>query len=160
MCTNDATAHGQARSARYRCRAASASTAACRSASGPPSGPSRGVQSPLAFSTVNILSMARLYGRAGRLTAQNGGFRPARAVPAGKVREGGRRHVAHPIHADLVCAAFGAGLWRAGRDGGGRGRGRGRLWVALSFWQKMTAMAARLPCKSVRNYSQRRSTAV
>jgi hypothetical protein len=30
----------------------------------------------LAFSTVNILSMALLYGRAGRSTAHNGGFRP------------------------------------------------------------------------------------
>jgi hypothetical protein len=42
-------------------------------------GPSRGVQAPLAFPIVNRFSMAVLYGRAGRLTAKTGVFRPRRA---------------------------------------------------------------------------------
>jgi hypothetical protein len=33
-----------------------------------------------AFSTMNRFSMARLYGRAGRLTAKNGGFRPGQCI--------------------------------------------------------------------------------
>jgi hypothetical protein len=41
--------------------------------------PARGVYAPSAFSAVNILSMAFLYGRAGRLTALFGGFRLHRA---------------------------------------------------------------------------------
>jgi hypothetical protein len=36
----------------------------------------RGGSGPSAFSIVNRFCMARLHGRAGRLTAQNGGFRP------------------------------------------------------------------------------------
>jgi hypothetical protein len=40
------------------------------------SGPARGAYAPLAFSIVNVLSIAVLYGRAGRLTPRNGGFRP------------------------------------------------------------------------------------
>ena len=36
----------------------------------------QGAYAPLAFSTVNRFCMALLYGRAGRLTAKNGGFRP------------------------------------------------------------------------------------
>jgi hypothetical protein len=39
---------------------------------------------PLAFPTVNRFCTALLYGRAGRLTAPNGGFRP-RAVVLGAV---------------------------------------------------------------------------
>ena len=42
-------------------------------------GPTGGVQAPLAFSTVNRLCMALLYGRAGGFAAKHGGFRP-RAV--------------------------------------------------------------------------------
>jgi hypothetical protein len=43
------------------------------------SGPSRGCYAPFAFSIGNRFCMALLYGRAGRLTAENGGFRPRRA---------------------------------------------------------------------------------
>jgi hypothetical protein len=46
---------------------------------GPP-GPSRGVSAPFAFSTVNCFFTALLYWRAGRLTAQNGGFRPGQML--------------------------------------------------------------------------------
>ena len=45
----------------------------------PVSGPSRGVQAPVALSTVNWFSMALLDGCAGRLTAQNGVFRPGQS---------------------------------------------------------------------------------
>jgi hypothetical protein len=45
----------------------------------PPSGPSRGVHASFAFTTVDRFCMVVLYERAGRLTAENGGF-PARAV--------------------------------------------------------------------------------
>jgi hypothetical protein len=37
------------------------------------------VDAPLAFSYVNRFCMGLVYGRAGRLTAKNGGFRPRRA---------------------------------------------------------------------------------
>jgi hypothetical protein len=40
------------------------------------SGPSRGVEAAFALSTLNRFSMALLHGRAGRLTAKNGGCRP------------------------------------------------------------------------------------
>ena len=40
------------------------------------SGPSRGVYAALVFYLVNLLSVAFLCGRAGRLTAKNGGCRP------------------------------------------------------------------------------------
>jgi hypothetical protein len=40
------------------------------------SGPVRGVYAPYAFPAVNRLCMVRLYGRAGCLIAQHGGFRP------------------------------------------------------------------------------------
>jgi hypothetical protein len=40
----------------------------------------RGGQAPLAFSYVNWFSMALLYGRAGRLTAKIGGFRPGQCM--------------------------------------------------------------------------------
>ena len=43
-------------------------------------GPRGGVSVSLAFPTVDWFSAARLCGRAGRLTAKNGGFRPGRAV--------------------------------------------------------------------------------
>ena len=53
-----------------------------------PSGPARGGYAPLAFPTVDLLSMELLYGRAGRLTAKNGGLRPGQpaAVAAPRVR--------------------------------------------------------------------------
>jgi hypothetical protein len=44
------------------------------------SGPAGGGQAPLAFFIVNRVWVARLYRRMRRLTAQNGGPRPARAV--------------------------------------------------------------------------------
>jgi hypothetical protein len=48
-------------------------------------GPSGAVKPPLAFTIVNRLSMARLYRRGGRLTAQNGGFWPGQSQsPSGK----------------------------------------------------------------------------
>jgi hypothetical protein len=40
------------------------------------SGPARAGYAPAAFPIVNRFSMARMYGRTGRITAQNGGFRP------------------------------------------------------------------------------------
>jgi hypothetical protein len=43
-------------------------------------GPSRGAQAPLAFSAVNRFCMERLYGCVGRLTAENGGFRPGQPL--------------------------------------------------------------------------------
>jgi hypothetical protein len=46
-----------------------------------PSGSARGVYAPSAFSTANRLSMAFLYGRAGRLTALFGGLRPGAVAP-------------------------------------------------------------------------------
>jgi hypothetical protein len=39
-------------------------------------GPPGGVQTTFAFCIVNPICMALLHGRAGRLTAHNGGFRP------------------------------------------------------------------------------------
>jgi hypothetical protein len=39
-------------------------------------GPLRAFKAALAFPAVNLLSTTVLYGRAGRLTAKNGGFRP------------------------------------------------------------------------------------
>ena len=46
------------------------------------SGPARrGAQAPLVFPAVNRFCMALLYGRAGRFTAQNGGFRPLMPPP-------------------------------------------------------------------------------
>ena len=65
----------------------------------------RGVQAPLAFSYVHRFSMALLYGRAGRLTAKNGGFRPGQYLEAerggrgaveGAEEEEVRRITAHP----------------------------------------------------------------
>jgi hypothetical protein len=50
------------------------------------SGPSRGVYTALAFYLEHLLSSALLYGRAGCLTAKNGGFRP------GQWRSGGGLH--------------------------------------------------------------------
>ena len=44
-------------------------------------GPPRGVQAPSALSDVNRFSMVLLHGRAGRLTAKNGGFRPGQCTP-------------------------------------------------------------------------------
>ena len=44
-----------------------------------PSGPAWGLQAVLAFSIVDRFCMALLYGRAGRLTTQNGGFRPGQS---------------------------------------------------------------------------------
>ena len=42
----------------------------------PRSGPARGGEAPLAFPILNRFCLAFLYGRAGRLRAQNGGSRP------------------------------------------------------------------------------------
>ena len=55
--------------------------------------PGRG-NAPLAFSTVNRFCMARLRGRAGRSTTQNGGFRRGQA--AGVVKKRKEARVARP----------------------------------------------------------------
>jgi hypothetical protein len=57
---------------------------------------SPGAFTPLAFSTVNIFAMAFLYGRAGRLTAENGGVRPGQTCswPSPKSRHWGPRSAA------------------------------------------------------------------
>ena len=72
------------------------------------SGPARGVYAFLAFSAVNRVCTALLCGRAGRLTAQNGGFRPG--------RQGGACRGARAARG----RARGAAVRR-----GGRGRRRG-----------------------------------
>lgn len=56
----------------------------------PPSGPARGVHVPSAFPTVNRFSSALLYGRAGRSTAENGGFRPGQSFGDAPVRSRAR----------------------------------------------------------------------
>ena len=81
-----------------------------------PSGPARGGYAPLAFPTVDLLSMELLYGRAGRLTAKNGGFRPGQSRGARpRARSGTRGRWARPfmparhlIHADCASSAVAA----------------------------------------------------
>jgi hypothetical protein len=64
-------------------------------------GPTRGGEAPSTFSAVNRFRMGRLYGRAGRLTAKNGGLRPGqpgrrgasgcRSTPRAPATSGGGR---------------------------------------------------------------------
>jgi hypothetical protein len=78
-----------------------------------PSAPRGGVQVALAFPAANLLSVAFLRGRAGRLTATNGGS-PARAVqlncmggPGGAVARGfDFAHLNHARHGAVDAAAW------------------------------------------------------
>jgi hypothetical protein len=58
------------------------------------SGPARGGYAPLAFPTVNRVCMALLYARVGRLTVENGGFRPGQS--ARRTRSGWARTARRP----------------------------------------------------------------
>jgi hypothetical protein len=75
-------------------------------------GPLGAVKWPLAFPTVNRFSMALLRGRAGRLTAKNGGFRPGQ-VGEGRAwshcRWGGQSKVAVSAAAAAAAVAGGGG---------------------------------------------------
>jgi hypothetical protein len=76
---------------------ASASTAFTRP------GPARGGEAPFAFSTVNRSRMARLFGRAGCLTVQHGGFR-VRAVVHGVAARAGAAWDPHRSEKDAKLA--------------------------------------------------------
>ena len=70
------------------------------------SGPSRGGSAPLAFPIVTWVSMALLYGRAGRLTAKNGGFRPGQWTRA----VANRRSTTHGAATRVGSVAGGAAV--------------------------------------------------